>query len=130
MKKKEVRNQRTKKARINRMLVTKALRSAKVIEVRNEIIDEMKNNRKHRIMIRNAKKNEIRKQKSKKARANRILVRKAIRSAKIIELSNEILVRRREETNIDNPLVFNLSIEEAKNNRKHRIMIRNTKKMK
>ena len=77
MKKKEVRNQRTKKARINRMLVTKALRSAKVIEVRNEIIDEMKNNRKHRIMIRNAKKNEIRKQKSKKARANRILVRKA-----------------------------------------------------
>ena len=63
MKKKEVRNQRTKKARINRMLVTKALRSAKVIEVRNETIDKTKNNRKHRIMIRNAKRNEIRKQK-------------------------------------------------------------------
>ena len=75
--------------------------------VHNRTIEITRKARAHRIMIRNAKRSGIRKHEATKAPAMRILIRKAMRSAKVIQFRNEILLHR-----------------------KHRIMIRNTAKNK
>ena len=146
-KRNEMIKQTEKKTCVNKILVKKCERSAKVIEFRNDIsvrrreetnsdefnlsIEETYNNRKNRIMIRNAKRIQIRKQAIKKSRENRILVIKAMRSAKVVEFRNDNLERRREvidSSTCYNTLVDNFRILKTKNNREHRFIIRNAKR--
>ena len=75
--------------------------------VHNRTIEITRKARAHRIMIRNARRSEIRELKATKASAKRISIRKSMKSTKIIQFKNEILPHR-----------------------KHRIMIRNTAKNK
>ena len=65
------------------------------IMVHNRTIEITRKAREHRIMIRNAKRSEIRELKATKARAKRILIRKAMKSAKAIQFQNEILLHRK-----------------------------------
>lgn len=91
----EKRKIKTAKARANRILIRKAMRSAKVIEFKNKILLN------RRVMTRNMKRNEVRKQMSAGI-ISRIKttteLRRAIRSERVIKMNRK---RKRESISLD-----------------------------